>query len=146
MSDLLHNMSAPPRSLVEFEVCQLKKYMAFNPSVLAKLLHCVKADLSDLTKKVKEYVSTHEGIENIIERPTGFMIADVIEHDGRMLCSKRIKNQLDRYKYTECKNIDLLIVVFCSTVGDLYIPNRPLSFEKSRFNNILLFIEEEVNS
>ena len=38
MNGLLHNMSAPPKSKVDFEQTQLEKYIAFNPKDLAELL------------------------------------------------------------------------------------------------------------
>lgn len=144
MSDLLHNMSAPPRSEVKFEQKQLHSYILFSPITLSKLLSNNRIILRGLEKRVKKYYEHHKEIENIIERPTGYMIGEAIELDIRNL--KNNNGKLLPYAYEECHDLHLLIVVFCSTVGDLYIPNRSLSFEKNKFNKLLLFPKEEVNS
>ncbi|MDY6431008.1 MAG: hypothetical protein SPL00_04385 [Bacilli bacterium] len=146
MSALLHNMSAPPRSEVKFKQEQLKKYVLFNPIMLARLLGDRNLMIIGLEEKVKDYYEKHKQIENIIKKPTGYMIAEVIEFNGKNKYTKQLKDKLNQYKHVECDNIELLILVFCSTVGDLYIPNRPLSFESTKFDKILLFPEEEVNS
>lgn len=146
MSELLHNMSVPPRSEVKFKKEQLNKYIAFNPIILARLLGDSDIDIKDLCKKVKKYVSDHPKIEEIIEKPTGYMIGEFIELNGKNKFTKELNNKLKQYKYVECDNLELLIIIFCSTVGDLYIPNRKLSFESTKFDKILLFPEEEVNS
>ena len=48
------------------------------------------------------------------------------------------------YEAEICEDLELLILVLCSTVRDIYIPNRKLSFEKSKFNKVLFFPKEEV--
>ena len=146
MSGLLHNMSAPPRSEVSFKQVQLKKYIAFNPIRLARLLDDKDIVIKDLPGKAKKYVNEHPQIEAIIEKPTGYMIGEVVSFDGKNKFTKKISEKLNSYTYVECDNLDLLITVLCSTVGDLYIPNRVLSFESTKFDKILLFPEEEVNS
>ena len=146
MNDLLHNMSAPPKSVVQFKQKQLANYMAFNPLRLAKLLGINYFNVKKICEKVEEYVTKHPQIEAIIEKPTGYMIAEFIEIDNKDKPIKDLYKKLSMYKYVECVNIELLIVIFCSTVGDLYIPNRNLSFESTKFDKILLFPEEEVNS
>ena len=146
MSELLHNMSVPPRSEVKFKKEQLNKYITFNPIILATLLGDSDIDIKDLCNKVKKYVSDHPKIEDNIEKPTGYMIGELIELKGKNKFTKELNNKLKQYKYVECDNLELLIIVFCSTVGDLYIPNRKLSFESTKFDKILLFPEEEVNS
>ena len=146
MKDLLHNMSAPPRSEVKFKQKQLKKYIAFNPNRLITFFEEKDEVIKDLSDKVKEYVKEHPQIELIIEKPTGYMIGEVIELKEYKSFTKELNDKLNLYKYVECDNIDLLIIVLCSTVGDLYIPNRTLSFERSKFDKILLFPEDEVNS
>lgn len=146
MSELIHNMSAPPRSEVKFEQEQLKEYIAFNPITLVKLLGDSDIDIKELCSKVKNYVGEHPTIETIIEKPTGYMIGEVVDFNGKYEFTKEINDKLKRYKYVECDNLELLITVLCSTVGDLYIPNRTLSFESTKFDKILLFPEEEVNS
>ncbi len=142
MSELLHNMSAPPTSQVKFEKVQLKEYIAFTPYKLALLLSAYGLKDEEISVNVKKYVDTHPQVASIIERPTGYMIAETIEDDDPVKVSDRLRH----YSYIECDNLELLIAVFCSTVGDLYIPNRTLSFEKSKFNKVLLFPKEEVNS
>ncbi len=141
MSELLHNMSAPPRSEVKFNQLQLK-YICFNPSKLVSLLSDKGYSDENISVNVKNYVLDHPQIASIIERPTGYMIGEVIEVND----AKKIKKRLMEFSYVECTNLELLIVVFCSTVGDLYIPNRTLSYEKNKFDKILLFPEDEVNS
>lgn len=146
MSELLHNMSAPPRSEVKFKQEQLKKYIAFNPIRLARLLGDSDVVIKDLCNEVKNYVNDHPQIESIIEKPTGYMIGEVVDFNGKNKFTKELNDKLNQYKYVECDNLELLITVLCSTVGDLYIPNRTLSFESTKFDKILLFPEEEVNS
>ncbi|MCR4661004.1 MAG: hypothetical protein K5765_03255 [Clostridia bacterium] len=140
MSEQIHND-------INFEQKQLKNYVAFNPIILARLLGDKNIRITGLEEKVRTYYETHKNnIENTIKKPTGYMIAETIEFNGVNRFSKPLKYKLNRYKYKECNNIELLILVFCSTVGDLYIPNRILSFESTKFNKILLFPEDEVNS
>ena len=150
MSELLHNVGVPPRSKVEFKLEQLKKYIAFNPITLAMLLCDRNITIKGLCEKVKKYVSDHPQIEAIIEKPTGYMIGEIVDFNGEKRLTKELNdeltNKLTKYIYVECKNLELLITVLCSTVGDLYIPNRKLSFESTKFDKILLFPEEEVNS
>lgn len=144
MSDILKNMSAPPRSEVTFRQEQLKKYIAFNPLRLSRLL--VESNYKDdLSQSTKQYVEDNPDIIKNIKKPTGYMIAEYVELAGDKY-TKALNDKLDVYKYVECTDLELIILVLCSTVGDLYIPDRPLSFEKTKFNKILLFAEEEVNS
>lgn len=142
MSELLHNMSVPPRSEVKFNQLQLKKYICFNPSKLSSLLFDKGYSNEQISINTENYALAHSQITSIIERPTGYMIGEVIEAND----TKRSKERLMEYNFVECTNLELLIVVFCSTVGDLYIPNRTLSYEKNKFDKILLFPEDEVNS
>ena len=144
MSDILQNMSAPPRSKVVFEIKQLKKYVAFNPLRLSKLLRDSKYK-GEISESVKQYVEKNPGIIKNIKKPTGYMIAEYIELTGNKY-TKTLNEKLDAYKYVECTDLELLILVLCSTVGDLFIPDRPLSFEKTKFTKVLLFPEEEVDS
>ncbi len=147
MSYVLHNMSAPPRSEVKFSQEQLKKYISFNPMRLERLLINENYINEDLGEAVKKYVEDHQGIYKNIKKPTGYMIGEYIElPNGKRKYTREINNKLDNYQYTECTDLELIILVLCSTVGDLYIPDRKLSFESSKFNKILLFPEEEVMS
>lgn len=145
MSDLLFNMSAPPRSRVEVVKKQLNEYICFNPFTLAKCL-TNSTSITNLARKVKDYVKKHPKVKAIIEKPTGYMLAEAINIEGINASNKELIEKLKKYDYEECDNLNLLIVVFCSTVGDLYIPNRELSFENSKFNKILMFPKEEVES
>lgn len=141
--NILCNMSAPPRSRVNFTQEQLKKYVAFDPSVLAYLI--VKNNntaFSDIKFVVKDYVKKHPDFEKNIKKPSGYILGEIIDlyeigNNGK---------ELDKYDFVICKDIDLLIYIFCSTVNDLYIPNRKLSFNDSNFDKILLFPIDEVNS
>ena len=140
MSEVLHNMSAPPRSQVVFKQYQLKKYLAFNPLHLATLLKKLKIG-GEVNFAAKEFVESHAEQVLNVKRPTGYMLAEYIE-----LSCKEFKERLNTYNYDECDDVALMIVVFASTVGDLYIPERPLSFENTKFDKILLFPLEEVNA
>ena len=135
MSDILKNMSAPPRSSVVFNKVQIQKYISFNPLTLKKLLNELGYK-GEINKMVEEYVNNNPNIIKNIKRPSGYMLGVYIEFN----------KELDLYKYEECTDLELLILVFCSTVGDLYIPNKELGFEENKFDKILLFAEEEVNS
>ena len=131
MNGLLHNMSAPPKSKVDFEQTQLEKYIAFNPKDLAELLGNENMTADELKTAVEHYVKNHPDIERIIEKPTGYMIGEV----GVMNNENKITNKSKTvFDYEVCKNLELMIVVLCSTVGDLYIPDRQMSFEKTKFD------------
>ena len=141
MNGLLHNMSAPPKSKVDFEQTQLEKYIAFNPKDLAELLGNENMTADELKTAVEDYVKNHPDIERIIEKPTGYMIGEVGVMNNENKSTSKSKTVFD---YEVCKNLELMIVVLCATVGDLYIPDRQLSFEKTKFDKILLFPKDEV--
>lgn len=143
MNGLLHNMSAPPKSKVDFEQTQLEKYIAFNPKDLAGLLGNENMTADELQTAVESYVKNHPDIERIIEKPTGYMIGEVGVMNNENKITSKSKTVFD---YEVCKNLELMIVVLCSTVGDLYIPDRQMSFEKTKFDKILLFPKDEVES
>ena len=143
MNGLLHNMSAPPKSKVDFEQTQLEKYIAFNPKDLAELLGNENMTADELKTAVENYVKNHPDIERIIEKPTGYMIGEVGVMNNENKITSKSKTVFD---YEVCKNLELMIVVLCSTVGDLYIPDRQMSFEKTKFDKILLFPKDEVES
>lgn len=146
MKELLHNMSAPPRSTVTFEQEQLKKYILFSPINLTKLLSKKTNTIIELEKMVQDYYIKHKDALNKTKKPTGYMIGSKIEINRKNINLKMINEAIKQYDYIECNDINLLIIIFSQTVGDLYIPNRQLSFESSKFDNILLFPEDEVNS
>ena len=143
MNVLLHNMSAPPKSKVAFEQTQLEKYIAFNPKDLAGSLGDENMTADELKTAVEDYVKNHPDIERIIEKPTGYMIGEVGVMNNENKITSKSKTVFD---YEVCKNLELMIVVLCSTVGDLYIPDRQMSFEKTKFDKILLFPKDEVES
>ena len=143
MNGLLHNMSAPPKSKVDFEQTQLEKYIAFNPKDLAGPLGDENMTADELKTAVEDYVKNHPDIERIIEKPTGYMIGEVGVMNNENKITSKSKTVFD---YEVCKNLELMIVVLCSTVGDLYIPDRQMSFEKTKFDKILLFPKDEVES
>ena len=143
MNVLLHNMSAPPKSKVDFEQTQLEKYIALNPKDLAELLGNENMTADELKTAVEDYVKNHPDIERIIEKPTGYMIGEVGVMNNENKITSKSKTVFD---YEVCKNLELMIVVLCSTVGDLYIPDRQMSFEKTKFDKILLFPKDEVES
>lgn len=143
MNGLLHNMSCPPRSKVDFEQTQLEKYIAFNPKDLAGLLGNENMTADKLKTAVENYVKNHPDIERIIEKPTGYMIGEVGVMNNENKITSKSKTVFD---YEVCKNLELMIVVLCSTVGDLYIPDRQMSFENTKFDKILLFPKNEVES
>ena len=147
MNDVLHNMSAPPRSQVNFEQKQLKKYIAFNPLRLSRLLnkHLLLFG-SSLTSEVNKYVSSHPNIDKNIKKPTGYMIGEYIELGNTHKFTKNLSEMMDKYFYEECNDLELLIIVLCSTVGDLYIPNHPLTITDNKFDKVLFFPKEEVES
>lgn len=142
---IFHNMSAPPRSEVHFKTEQLVDYIAFNPLIICDLLEG-KTPYKQLPKRVEYYVKHHPEIEKLLEKPTGYMIGETFEISERGFLTNPVMEKLNNYYFEECQDINLLIVVLCSTVGDLYIPNRPLSFESSKFDKIILFPKVEVNS
>ena len=146
MSELLHNMSAPPRSEVRVKKKQVAKYLMFDPRTLNKLLGNKVHLSSGVDKRVKHYVEKHPNIIKSIKKPTGFMIGEYIEIKDKPESQTKYKRWLERYEVEECVDAELLILVLCSTMGDLYIPDRTLSYEKTKFNKILLFSKEEVNS
>lgn len=143
MNGLLHNMSAPPKSKVDFEQTQLEKYNAFNPKDLAESLGNENMTADELKTAVEDYVKNHPDIERIIEKPTGYMIGEVGVMNNENKITSKSKTVFD---YEVCKNLELMIVVLCSTVGDLYIPDRQMSFENTKFDKILLFPKNEVES
>ena len=144
MSNLLHNMSAPPRSVVVFHQNQLNKYMAFNPIRLAKLINC--RHIKNLVDEVREYIKSHPDIDKYIKKPTGYMIAEYINLDGCDKYDRKLNDKLSKYQYVECDDIELLIIVFGCTVGDLYIPNRKIIINETKLDKVLFFPIDEVNS
>lgn len=140
MSDILKNMSAPPKSVVYFKKEQVQTYLLFNPLTLQKLLE-KRNYTKDIAKASQEYYLSHLKRFERLRQPRGYMISEYIELNDDI---NFIKEKLNNYLLSECKNIELMILVFCKTINDLYIPSRKLSFEASRFKKILLFPLDEV--
>ena len=128
--DVLKNMSSPPKSRVVFSIDQIESYILFNPNVLKRYFNVDSDEL--LSKKIEEYVKNSKTIDKV-KKPSGYMISNTVIND-------------DDVKYEKCKDIDLLIIVFTHTIDKLYIPNKEMSFSKSRFMNKLYFLKSEVLS
>lgn len=134
--ELLHNMSAPPRSEVRFNIAPLGEYLIFDPCVLAtklskRKMHSTKSAANYLSKHLKKHVLTHPYIINYKNRPKGYMLASTF--DNTIKCSGTI-----------CRDVNLLIHVFCSTVNDIYIPNKEFNYSVARFDKVLYFMKEEI--
>lgn len=113
---------------------------------LMELLCGHRISVPELAKKVNDYIKSHPDITKNIKKPTGYMIAEYVNLNNCYKYSKHIMDQLSRYDLDECTDLELLIIVFGQTVGDLYIPDKPLTINESKFDKILLFPESEVNS
>ena len=137
-------MSCPPRSQVVFEILQLKDYVAFNPITLAKLLGANTID--ELVDKANEYMDTHPKLNSYYKKPTGYMIGECASINNSLVTTISINKELEKYSFENCEDLDLLLVIFGCTVNDLFIPNREVAINTSKFNNILLFPKEEVDS
>ena len=128
----LNNMSAPPRTKAEINIKQIDRYLVFSPLTLARQLKC---SLKLLPFMVKEYVDGHKNIFSSIKRPNGYMIANVVPNIRKT-----------DFHYEICKDIDLEIIIFGSTVNGFYIPNRELSWDEDKFANTLCFLRNEALS
>ena len=108
-------------------------------------MHILSDSPSSIAKAAEKYVKKHPHIIKNIAKPTGYMVSEYIELG--VMSRQKIDEALNNlYSFEVCNDVELLILVFGSTVGDLYIPNRPLSFEETKFNKVLLFPKEEVES
>lgn len=148
MSDILKNMSVPPKSIISFKIEQVQKYLLFNPLTLRKLLQ-EKNYTSEISKASQEYYLSNLKSFEKVRQPSGYMISECINlsiDDAYLIKNEEEINNylLTNYLLSECKNIELMILVFCKTVNDLYIPSRKPSFEDSKFKKILMFPLDEV--
>lgn len=138
MNKLLHNMSCAPRHIVSIETFQIKVYYCFNPYSLAAMLGVKYAELTDAAK---DYVKKHPEIANNVKKPIGYMIGRAID---QLRFQTMLKYEKSTFRYKECVDLELMLLVFGGTVGDLYIPNRPLSFDEEKFKQFLFFPKDEV--
>lgn len=123
--DKLHNMSVPPKSLIHYDIKQIDNIVCFDREELLKYFNC---NIDNLEESIKHYVESN--IQYIDKAPNGYMFA--------------LNSVPDSIEIITCKDIDLLINVFSKTVGNIYIPNRNASFDKSKFLNKLYFNKGEV--
>ena len=130
------NMSAPPKSVITFRQDELGVYYRFDPKELFKILlntAIVDDDYKDrIANLCNLYIKKHHRVKDSIKKPTGFMIAS------------KMTDKCEKYEV--CKDIDVLLNVFGRTVGDLYIPTREMSFDNSKFQEVLYFLKSEVDS
>ncbi len=127
--DKLFNMSCPPRSKVSYEVKKIDDQVLFDFEVLIKLL---KTNKSHLVKRVEEYYKNNEKMLKNYKKPSGYMIGKYLNSDD-----KNYKVETD---------LNLLILVFTQTYGNMYVPNKEASFSKHRFENKILFLKREIES
>jgi hypothetical protein len=117
---------------INYEKVQLKYYLAFSPYALAYKLDTT---IEELPKKVEEYVNKNPNLKKSPKKPSCYMLGEYHILD---------KKPKAVYDMEFCEDLDLLILVMCSTVDDLYIPNRELSFEEGKFDKVLYFPKDEV--
>jgi len=125
-------MRRPRDGRVVFEKYQLGYYLIFHPETMAKILNTT---VEELPLAVKEYVDNNPYLHESKKKPKSYMLGEYY------FMNKELKVE---YEAEICEDLELLILVLCSTVRDIYIPNRKLSFEKSKFNKVLFFPKEEV--
>lgn len=123
--NMLRNMSAPPRSEVRIRQNLPGMFIFFSPKRLASLLGCPSEELPE---RCAEYVAAHPEIADNPQRPRSYMVAQTTPQK----------------RSVECFRLELLLVIFGSTLGDLYIPGRKLEYPKSRFDHTLYFRRQEV--
>ena len=109
-------------------------YYVFNPDTLFKLL-CATDE--NIIQKIEEYIKIFNLKEE--KRPKGYMLSPIVLNTSISHITIFGKAKL---KYID--NIDLLINVLGRTVGNLYIPNREISFNEDSFRGIYIFPECEV--
>lgn len=142
MKDLLNSLNCHTKNNVNFEIEQINEYIIFNPTELFEHFKVKKIDA--LIKKVKKTIDKMSENEILVKKPSGYMIGASIELNDNYEIDDL--DELLKYKHIDCKDIELIIIVLCSTVGDLYIPKKPLTIDKNNFKRILFFPKNEVNS
>lgn len=123
---------------VEFTQNLNDPYILFRPRILADLLG---SEDSELPVRATAYLARHPEIERMPERPRSYMVAEFNCFHVSPLLHPIFA---DTGVCEECKDINLLLQVFGSTVGRLYIPDRKLAYPASRFQATLLFRAREV--
>lgn len=122
---MLFNIGGPPRTTINISHSVIDVAISFKPAVLASLLNC---EISELPKKCQKFVEDNQDKFKDHFKPEGYMI--------------NLNNQIK--KIEECTDVYLLILIFGSTVDDIYIPNRKLVFYSSNFTKTLYFSKAEV--
>lgn len=121
---------------LDTQIVQLGKYVVFDPRELAKFLCC---DVKNLSDKVRAYVVEHPEVKVLKDVPKSYMLGNVINND--------YDNEIRKYKnFESCIDYGILINVLCKTFDGLYIPSRPLNFDKERFYNVVVFLYSEVHA
>jgi len=120
----LNNMRCSPIYDITKEIKAEGKKLLFDPVVLANKLNCL---IDEVHIKAFEY-ATKKDLENSLKKVNKYIIGSISNN-----------NNEDEI----CEDIDLLIIVFASTYGCLYIPNKKLSFDEERFSKKIWFLKEE---
>jgi len=125
----LNNASIPLKGPVRKEIELLDNMLVFDPKVLRKALDSKHERLKDT---VDNYISENPLWKYYPKVPKSYMVA----------VKYNLSTEFDKSNYTVVEDVPLLIYMFLSTVGDIYIPDRELtnnSYEK--YNFILCFNE-----
>lgn len=141
MNDILRNFYAGPSYNLVYKFKQLDKYIVFNPLTLKDLLLEKGFKGDKLENLIHSYIKKFPNFNSLDKRPSGYMFGKYIDLN---LDSNAIFKELQKYDLEECKDIELLLIVIGSTVGDIYIPNRELSFENEKLNRMFLFFSQEI--
>lgn len=141
MSSILRNLYVWSSYNLSYKFKQIDKYIVFNPLTLKKLLLEKGFKGKNLETLILNYIAKFPNFNSLDKRPLAYMLGQNISLD---LDVNTINEKLNKYDFEECKDINLLIIVIGSTVGDIYIPNRELSFENDKLNKILLFFSQEI--
>lgn len=125
---ILKNMSCRPVFTAPITFNQLEELAFFDLDILANLL---LTDRKNLAKKASEFYLSHKNM--FLKAPSNFMISTSV-----------LKK--DMVDVEIIYDIPLLINVFTRTYGNIYIPNKEMSFVEDRFKNNLYFnLEDLVN-
>lgn len=127
--DKLFNTCCAPTSKVSYQIKKFDTQILFDYEVLIKLLNTNKYHLAEC---VEEYYKKNEKTLRNYKKPTGYMIGKYLEPKDK--------------KYRVETDLNLLILVFTQTYGNMYVPTKDPSFSKHRFEHKILFLKKEVES
>jgi len=129
MSNYLHNINCPPTSDVRFSFLRInQKFIVISSSILAAFFNCKKENLID---ELNKYVLNHQN-----ELDKYFIDKYILVKRYSLYSSDLRRVEIDtkgfmrQYNVTTTPNINLLISLLGRIVGDLYIPNRKISFSE----------------